>query len=119
MRSVCFDLIMNALAPLLGVLIMSAVLVGNFFRTAWRLGILRSFGRRHPVTWRTLAAGAMAACLPFAGVLVTLILVPSDNDAHIDMSAWQLALELAGSGLLMHLLNDQIMLWAKPPTANA
>ncbi len=110
---------MNALAPLLGVLIMSALLVGNFFRAAWKLGILRSFGRRHPISWRTLAAGAMAACLPLAGVMLTLVLVPSDNDADIAMSATQLAIELAGSGFLMHLLNDQIMLWAIAPATRA
>ena len=46
---------------------------------AWRMGILRSFGRRHPISWRTLAAGAMAACLPFIGVLLTLALVPADD----------------------------------------
>ena len=110
---------MSALAPLLGVLIMSAVLVCNFFLAAWRLGILRSFGRRRPISWRTLAAGAMAACLPFIGVLLTLALVPADDGVAVSMSALQLAIELAGSGLAMHLLNVQILLWAVAPAARA
>lgn len=110
---------MSALAPLLGVLIMSAVLVCNFFLAAWRMGILRSFGRRRPISWRTLAAGGMAACLPFIGVLLTLALVPADDGVAVAMSAAQLAIELAGSGLAMHLLNDQILLWAMAPAARA
>ena len=112
-------LTMNALAPLLGVLVMSVVLVGNFFHAAWKLGVLRSFGRRHPVSWRTLAAATMAACLPMVGVLLTLALVPADDGAAVAMDAAELALELAGCGLITHLLNDQIMAWATAPVAQA
>lgn len=105
---------MDALAPLIGVLIMSSVLIGNFFRTAWKLGILRAFGRRRVLAWRTLAAGAIAACLPLLGTLLTLALIPADNGIEVALNAGQLAAELAGSGLAMHLINDQITLWAQP-----
>lgn len=110
--------IMSAFAPLLGVLIMSAVLVGNFFRAAWTLGILRAFGRRRAVSWRTLGAGAMAACLPLIGVLLTLALVPADDGVEVAMDAAQLALELATSGFIMHLANDLILGWAMAPVAS-
>jgi hypothetical protein len=104
---------MNALAPLLGVMILSVVLVANFFRAAWRLGILRAFGRRHAIRWRVLAAGALAACLPFAGAIVALELIPSDNAIDLSMQAGQLAVQLSISGLLMHMLNDQLIVWGK------
>ncbi len=108
---------MNAIAPLIGVLVLSAVLVTNFFVAAWHLGILRAFGRRRSVLWRTLAAGALAACLPFAGVLAALVLIPSDNAVDLSMSAGQLALQLSVCGLLMHLLNDQLVRWGRAPQA--
>ncbi|MGC4061588.1 MAG: hypothetical protein QM749_12380 [Aquabacterium sp.] len=106
---------MNALAPLIGVMVLSLVLVTNFFNAAWRLGILRAFGRRRPITWHTLAAGALAACLPFAGVMLALELIPSDNGIDLSMSAGQLAMQLAFSGLLMHLLNDKLVAWGRAP----
>ncbi|WP_290872480.1 hypothetical protein [Aquabacterium sp.] len=108
---------MNALAPLFGVLVLSGVLVVNFFRAAWRLGILRAFGRRHPLRWRALAAGALAACLPLVGALIALVLIPADNGMALDDSPASLALELAGSGWLMHLLNDHLVIWGGPPSA--
>jgi hypothetical protein len=106
---------MNALAPLVGVLILSVVLLVNFFRAAWRLGILRAFGRRHPLRWRTIAAGTMAACLPMAGALIALTLIPSDNGIDLASSAAPLAIELALSGLVMHLINDHLVNWGRVP----
>jgi hypothetical protein len=112
-KSLSFDLTMNAFAPLLAVLILSIVLVTNFFFAAWRLGILRAFGRRHPISWHTVAAGTFAACLPFAGALLALALIPADNGVDISQSAGQLALQLAFCGLLMHLANDQLVAWGR------
>ena len=104
---------MNAFAPLLGVLVLSFVLVTNFFTAAWRLGILRSFGRRKPITWHTLTAGTLAACLPFAGAFLALVLIPSDNSSDISLEAGQLAFQLSMCGLLMHVLNDKIVAWGR------
>lgn len=101
---------MNAFAPLLGVMVLSVVLVANFFKAAWTLGILRAFGRRQ-VPWRTLAAGALAACLPFAGAILALEMIPSDNGIDLSLSAAQLSMQLAASGLAMHLINDRLILW--------
>jgi len=106
---------MNALAPLIGVMVLSIVLVTNFFNAAWRLGILRAFGRRHPITWQTLAAGTLAACLPFAGAMLTLEMIPSDNAFDLSTSAGQLAVQLAFCGLLMHILNDKLVAWGRSP----
>jgi hypothetical protein len=107
---------MNAFAPLIGVMVLSFVLVTNFFVAAWRLGVLRAFGRRHNLSWRTLTAGSLAACLPFAGAILALTLIPSDNGVDISLSAAQLAIQLAGSGLAMHLINDQLVLWGRQQT---
>ncbi len=104
---------MNAFAPLLAVMILSLVLVTNFFLAASRLGILRAFGRRHPITWHTVTAGAIAACLPFVGAVLALVLIPADSGADIAESAGQLAAQLAFCGLLMHLANDQIVAWGR------
>ena len=109
---------MNAFAPLLAVMILSVVLVTNFFLAAWRLGILRSFGRRHPISWHTVTAGAVAACLPFAGALLALTLIPADNSVDISQSAVKLALQLAFCGLLMHVANDQIVAWGRGKRAS-
>ena len=87
---------MNAFAPLIGVMVLSFVLVTNFFVAAWRLGVLRAFGRRHHLNWRALTAGSLAACLPFAGAILALMLIPSDNGVDISLSAAQLAIQLAG-----------------------
>ena len=103
---------MDALAPLFGVLIMSIALIGNFFFTAWKLGILRAFGRRHPLSWRVLAAGSLSACLPMVGVLITLAAIPADDGVKVAMNAAQLALELALTGFGLHWLNDQIVSWS-------
>lgn len=106
---------MDALAPLIGVMIMSIMLVVNFFRAAWQLGILRAFGRRHPLTWRALAAAALAACLPMLGVLLTLTLVPADDGLKVALEATELAVQLATCGFVMHLLNDQLTAWGRTP----
>jgi hypothetical protein len=106
---------MNAFAPLIGVMVLSFVLVTNFFNAAWRLGILRAFGRRHPVAWHTVAAACVAACLPFAGAMLALELIPSDNAVDLSVSAAQLAAQLAFSGLLMHVLNDKLVAWGRSP----
>lgn len=103
---------MDALAPLFGVLIMSIALIGNFFFTAWKLGILRAFGRRHSLSWRVLAAGAMSACLPFAGVMITLAAIPADDGVKVAMNAAQLAFELGLTGFVLHVVNDQVVNWA-------
>ena len=103
---------MDALAPLIGVLIMSIALIGNFFFTAWKLGILRAFGRRRVLSWRVLAAGTLSACLPFAGAMITLAAIPADDGVKVAMNAAQLALELALTGFVLHWLNDQIVSWA-------
>jgi hypothetical protein len=104
---------MNALAPLLGVLVLSVVLVINFFRAAWRLGILRAFGRRCHLRWRALAAGAAAACLPVAGALLALSLIPADNGIDLAGEAGFLAAQLALSGFFMHVLNDHLVVWGR------
>lgn len=106
---------MNAFAPLIGVMVLSFVLVTNFFVAAWRLGVLRAFGRRHHLNWRTLTASSLAACLPFAGAILALTLIPSDNGVDISLSAAQLAVQLAGGGLVMHLINDQLVVWGRMP----
>lgn len=109
---------MNALAPLVGVLVLSIVLVTNFFRAAWRLGILRAFGRRHPLSWRSLAAGALAACLPLIGAVLALTLIPGDSAGELATDAGRLALELSGAGFLMHLFNDHLVRWGRVPVAS-
>ncbi len=106
---------MNALAPLLGVLVLSVVLVINFFRAAWRLGLLRAFGRRRHVRWRTLAAGTAAACLPIVGALLALTLIPADNGIDLANEAGFLAVQLSLSGFFMHVLNDKLILWGRLP----
>ena len=106
---------MDALAPLIGVLIMSTVLVANFFRTAWVLGVLRAFGRRGVLAWRTLAAAAMAACLPMIGAVATLGLVPADNGVRVASHAVALAVQLGAVGLILHTVNDVIMAWCQAP----
>jgi hypothetical protein len=106
---------MNALAPLIGVMVLSLVLVTNFFNAAWRLGILRAFGRRRAISWHTVAAGTLAACLPFAGAMLALELIPADNGIDLSMSAGRLAVQLAFSGLLMHMLNDKLVAWGRAP----
>jgi hypothetical protein len=108
---------MSAIAPLLGVLILSFVLVANFFRAAWKLGLLRAFGRRRHVRWRTLAAGSVAACLPFAGAILALVLIPSDNGLEVGRHAGMLAAQLSFCGLLMHVLNDHLMVWGRQGAA--
>jgi hypothetical protein len=108
---------MNALAPLIGVLVLSIVLVTNFFRAAWRLGILRAFGRRCHLRWRALAAGSLAACLPIVGALLALTLIPADNGVDLAGEAGVLAFELALAGFVMHLLNDHLVDWGRAPAA--
>jgi len=108
---------MNALAPLIGVLVLSIVLVANFFRAAWRLGILRAFGRRHHLRWRAWLAGAVAACLPIVGALLALTLIPGDNGVDLAGEAASIALQLSVCGFVMHVLNDQLVAWGRTPTA--
>lgn len=105
---------MHPLAPLIGVLILSGVLTVNYFRTAWRLGILRAFGRRARLNWRVIIAGCVAACLPVAGALIALTLMPTDVAGNIQASPLKLAAEMAFCGWVMHLLNDAIVQWGMP-----
>lgn len=107
---------MNAFAPLLGVMVLSFVLVTNFFVAAWQLGVLRAFGRRKILNWRTLTASSLAACIPFAGAILALTLIPSDNSVDISQYAGQLAVQLASCGLVMHLINDQLVSWGRQQT---
>ena len=104
---------MNALAPLVGVLVLSIVLTVNFFRAAWRLGMLRAFGRRHALSHRALVAGIAAACLPIVGALLALTLIPGDNVSNLADEAGFLAAQLALSGLAMHLVNDRLVQWGR------
>ncbi len=104
---------MNALAPLIAVLVLSIVLVINFFRAAWRLGILRAFGRRHHLRWRTLAAGFGAACLPIVGALLALTLIPGDNGIDLASEAASLSAQLSLAGFVMHVLNDHLIVWGR------
>jgi hypothetical protein len=99
---------MNSLTPLVGVVVLSGLLTTNFFRAAWQLGMLRAFGRRQPLRWRAVAAGTLAACLPFAGAMLAMMLIPADGGS---VHASSLALEFAGSGWAMHLLNDRLIAW--------
>jgi hypothetical protein len=102
---------MHPLCPLIGVLILSAVLTANYFRTAWRLGILRAFGRRASLSWRVVTAGCVAGCLPFAGSILALSLMPVGMDGDIDTTALGLAMEMSMCGLLMHAINDVLIDW--------
>ncbi len=104
-------LAMHPLCPLIGVLILSAVLTTNYFRTAWRLGILRAFGRRATLNWRVLTAGCLAGCLPFIGSVLALSIVPAGASGTIEASALGLAMEMSLCGLVMHALNDVVMAW--------
>lgn len=106
--------IMHPLCALFGVILLAGVLTTNYFRTAWRLGLLKAFGRRQPVSWRTLGAGTLAACLPFAGAMLALSLIPTNDAGEVPTSAGQLALQLAACGLAMHLLNDALVRWGTP-----
>lgn len=105
---------MHPLSALFGVALLSGVLTTNYFRTAWRLGLLRAFGRRHPVSWRTLGAATLAACLPFAGAMLALTMIPTDDTGQVPVDAALLALQLTACGLALHLLNDLLVAWGMP-----
>jgi len=105
---------MHPLSPLFGVVILAGVLTTNYFRTAWRLGILRAFGRRAPLSNRTLLAGCVAACLPFVGAVVAISLIPVGESGEIRSTAFQLAVHMALCGLIMHEANDAIVRWGAP-----
>lgn len=105
---------MHPLSPLFGVVILAGVLTANYFHTAWRLGILRAFGRRASLSWRVVIAGCVAACLPFTGAMLALTLAPTDLTGSIQASPLEMAIEMALCGLFMHLLNDAIVTWGAP-----
>lgn len=107
---------MHPLSPLFGVAILACVLTANYFRSAWKLGILRAFGRRHDLSWRTWTAGAIAACLPVAGALLSLAMVPTGESGQVDSSAAQLALQLSACGLVLHVVGDALVAWGSPLT---
>jgi hypothetical protein len=102
---------MDPLSPLFGVAILALILTGNYFYSAWRMGILRAFGRRHPLGWRTLIAGSVAGCLPFAVVMVALMIVPGEASTDVDGAAAMLALQLSLCGFTAHVLNDLLVSW--------
>ncbi|WP_374317227.1 hypothetical protein [Aquabacterium sp.] len=105
---------MTPISSLVGVLVLAVVLLTNYFRAAWKLGILKAFGRRKDVSWRTLAAASLAGCLPFLGCMVAMVMLPSPVAGEVPDNAAILALQLAASGLLMHLINDKLMWWGAP-----
>jgi hypothetical protein len=105
---------MHPLSPLFGVAILAGVLTTNYFRTAWRLGILRAFGRRAPLSNRTILAGCAAGCLPFIGAMVALALIQVGETGEIRSTAFQLAMHMALCGLIMHEANDAIVRWGAP-----
>lgn len=102
---------MDDIRPLFGVAILALVLTGNYFLTAWRMGILRAFGRRHHLSCRTLLAGSVAGCLPLVGSLVALSIMPSGAPGEPETSALLLALQLSLCGLSMHVINDALVQW--------
>lgn len=108
---------MDDLRPLSGVAILALVLTGNYFLTAWRMGILRAFGRRQHLSCRTVLAGSMAGCLPLAGSLVALSLMPSGAPGEAEVSALLLALQLSLCGLVTHMINDALVQWGLARTA--
>ena len=108
---------MHPLSPIFGVAILAAVLTTNYFRTAWRLGILRAFGRRHELSWRTLAAGSAAGCIPFAGAMLAMMIAPVGESGEVQSTAAQLAIELALCGLALHVLNDYLVRWGAPASS--
>lgn len=105
---------MHPLTPLFGVLVLAGVLTLNYFRTAWRLGLLRAFGRRATLNWRVLTAGSLAACLPLAGALMAMAITPTDVSGKVQASASELALMMSLCGLALHALNDAIVRWGAP-----
>ncbi len=105
---------MHPLSPLFGVAILALVLTANYFRTAWRLGLLRAFGRRATLSNRTLLAGSVAAVLPFVGAMVAMGLIPVGEHGQMQSSAFQLAVHMALCGLVMHEANDAIVRWGAP-----
>ncbi len=103
---------MNPVTPFIGIIVLCVALTVNFFRAAWKLGILRAFGRRKTVRWRTLIAGALAACLPFTGAMAAMLIVPAaDGSNTVPISALDLSWQLALAGLVIHLVNDKLMHW--------
>ncbi|MDE1997669.1 MAG: hypothetical protein KGI91_00165 [Burkholderiales bacterium] len=103
---------MNPVAPFLGVIVLSVALTVNFFRAAWKLGILRAFGRRRHLRWRTWIAGALAACLPFSGAMAAVLAIPAaDTTNTIPISPLDLTWHLAAAGFVVHLVNDKLMHW--------
>ena len=107
------SIIMHAATALIGTIVLCLALTANFFRTAWRLGILRAFGRK-ALSWRTWIAGALAACLPVSGAMAAMVIIPSDGpDSILPISAAELAVQLAAAGMVMHLINDKLMHWGK------
>jgi len=105
---------MTPISSLIGVLVLAVVLLTNYFRAAWKLGILKAFGRRSMVSWRTLIAATAAGCLPFIGCMVAMVMLPAPVAGEIPDNAGLLAVQLSASGLLMHLINDKLMLWGAP-----
>jgi hypothetical protein len=108
---------MDDIRPLFGVAILALVLTGNYFLTAWRMGILRAFGRRHSLSCRMLLAGSLAGCLPLVGSLVALSIMPSGAAGEPEISALLLTLQLSLCGLSMHLANDALVQWGMAPPA--
>ena len=107
---------MNAVTPLIGIIVLCLALTANFFRTAWKLGILRSFGRRQPLNWRAWIAGALAACLPMSGAMAAMVIIPETGaDDVVQIGAAELAIQLALAGLVFHWLNDKVLHWGKNP----
>lgn len=105
---------MHPLSLFFGVAVLTGILAVNYLRTTLRLGILRAFARRQPVSRRTVMAGSLAGCLPFTGAMLALMLVPTGDHGEIQSTASQLALLLSVCGLIMHVANDALVRWGAP-----
>ncbi|HET8869747.1 MAG TPA: hypothetical protein VFM48_04830 [Aquabacterium sp.] len=103
---------MNPVAPFIGVVVLTVALTINFFRAAWKLGILRAFGRRRSLRWRAWIAGALAACLPFSGAMAAMLAIPANDATNtVPISAIDLTWHLVAAGFIVHLVNDKLMHW--------
>lgn len=107
---------MHPLSPLFGVAVLALVLTANYFRTAWKLGLLQAFGRRRPLTWRTIIAGSLAAFLPMAGAFIGMAILPAGETERLasGMGPGWMALELSVCGLGLHAVSDWLIGWGSP-----
>lgn len=96
---------------LMGALVLVVALTANFFLAAWRLNLIGLFERRRTAPWRQLAAGALAAILPWLGALAVLAFTPADIGGHVE----PLAIGYACAGYGLHRVMDFLVHWANGP----